>query len=150
MEKTNYCRPFMRMENFVPQEYITACTESAQGSADGEYVYGWVLKCESVTYQGYTYGHGHNKCPNDGMFEKQEGGWVDGTFIRAQDQSLAQTFSLEAIDHSLYPNSFLIDKTGNGLSVDDWWVIGDHAFKVQGSKGIVSFPVSARYDVNHS
>ncbi len=148
---SSYSKPFMRVEHFTPHEYISGCTQSSHGSADGKFVYGWVLKCESVTYNGVTYGHGHNNCPEDSYYEKQTGGTVDGTFIRAQNQTEAQDFSLAAVDTSLYPTTQWIDYDGNGnLSPSDWWIIGAHAFKVQGSQGVVSYPVSAKYDVNHS
>ncbi len=147
--KENWICPDVQVQQFAPQEYCAVCTQSAQGSPDGKFVYGWVLKCEQVTYQGVTYGHRHNHCPDEGDFEKQDGsGTVDGTFIRAKNQTQATNFNVDNVDAS---PAFWIDYDNvTGLTPDDWWIIGDHAFKVQGSNNVVSYPVSARYDVNLS
>ena len=147
--KKGYSKPWMIKELFRPEAYCTGCTQSSHGSPDGKFVYGWVLKCESVTSGGVTYGHDHNKCPNDGYFEKQDGsGTVDGTFVRAKDQTQASNFNVDNVDAN---TAFWIDYDNvSGLSPGDWWIIDNHAFKVQGSNNTVSYPVSARYDVNHS
>lgn len=148
--KRDWGAPRTEIQRFAPQEYCAVCEWSSQASQGGDHVYGWVLKCERVTSGGVTYGHAHNGCPDERTFDNSAGGPKDGTFIRALVQSGSTQFSINNIATS-EGSAWLLDIDGTtGESPDDYWIIGNHAFKVQGSSGVVSYPYSLRYLVNHS
>lgn len=152
MGKRNYVRPFATEELFTPNEYCSNCTESASDSSDGKFIYGWVLMCETATYNGTTYGHKHNECPDQSTYYKVDdqgnitGETVEGTFIRAINQSGGSNFSL---DNAVGGTKFLIDDDNNGEDPGDYWVVDGHAFKV-GGEYTISYPYSHKFNVNLS
>jgi len=142
MGKRNYVRPLAAAELFTPNEFVASCTESASSSPDGEYIYGWVMKCESIRSLSIE------GCPDE-TFYKQDGGTVPGIFIRSNNQAASQQFGETTVAAGYTVDEQQVNNTW-------YWIITDpnskkHAVKVQGSyPNNISYPYSYRFNVNLS